>query len=263
MMISCASTNRNAGSLSDAMDKASDDHQGDRKITAVKDPDMPEEEQQEEDFITFEERNDNGTVQDEQLEGLSLGFSAGSGILSTESFYGMSAFSISLEQIFEEKRSAFIEAGGFYSPLQTVESDEFDPETDKIVQALEGGIFSLYANVRIKFYTTPEHTFLGNYFGAGAGVHSMFWSYRNELEINEYDENGNYTGTDTVKSDQLWGLDLNASAGLNVVQTDHFVMGIEFIPGVIIWGPETYQGFTNDVFAPFLYLKTNFNFMVR
>ena len=91
----------------------------------------------------------------------------------------------------------------------------------------------------------------------------MFWSYRNDLEIDEYDENGNYTRTDTVKSDQLWGFDLNGSAGLNLIQTENLVFGIEFNPGIIIWGPETYQGFTNDVFAPFLYFRTYLSLMFR
>jgi len=84
-----------------------------------------------------------------------------------------------------------------------------------------------------------------------------------DLEIEEYDENGNYAGTETISGDQLWGLDLNGSAGINLVQTENFVLGVEFNPGIIIWGLETYEGFTNDVFEPFFYFKTNFNFMIK
>ncbi len=262
ILSSCASTNRSAGSLSDAMEKASDEHQGERKIVAVSDPEQEEEPEEVYEYPQTE-REETGVVFEQATKDMLVGVTAGTGMLSTESFYGMTSFSVGLEQFYQSKRSAFIELGGFYSPLQTVESDKFDPASDTIVQALDGGIFSLYAQIRLRFYTTPKHTFLGNYFGFGAGVHSMFWNYRNDLEITEYDEFDNPVGTDTVSNDQLWGLDLNGSAGINIIQAEHFVLGAEFIPGIIIWGPETYQGFTNDVFAPFFYLKTNFNFMIR
>ncbi len=261
---SCASTNRNAGSLSDAMDKASDDHHGSRKIVAVvKDPEEEPETEDEVYVVRSTGNDDSGIAFEDKPKDLSFGFTAGTGMLSKDSFFGMTSFSFCLEQFYKSRRSAFIELGGFYSPLQTVESDEFDPESDTIVQALDGGIFSLYAQIRLRFYTTPKHTFLGNYFSLGGGVHWMFWNYKNELEIIEYDEYDNPTGTDTVSSDQLWGFDLNGSAGINLIQAEHFVLGAEFIPGIIIWGPETNQGFTNDVFAPFFYLRTNFNFMIK
>jgi len=232
-------------------------------VIAVKDPEEEPENEDEVYVVRSTGNDDSGIVFEEKPKDLSFGINTGTGMLSTESFYGITSFAFGLEQFYQSRRSAFIELGGFYSPLQTVESDEFDPDSDTIVQALDGGIFSLYAQIRLRFYTTPKHTFLGNYFGLGLGVQSMFWNYKNDLEIAEYDDNGDYIGTDTVNDDQLWGLDLNGSAGLNLVQTDHFIMGVEFIPGIIIWGPETYQGFTNDVFAPFFYLKTNVNFMIR
>ena len=262
ILSSCASSGRNAGRLSDAMEKASDDHEGDRRVVAVTDPEQEKEPEE-----VYEqpqaEREETGVIFEQSPKDLLLGFTAGTGMLSTESFYGMTSFSVGLEQFYQSRRSAFIELGGFYSPLQTVESDEFDPETDTIVQALDGGIFSLFAQIRLRYYTTPKHTFLGNYFGFGIGVHSMFWEYRNDLEIEEYDESGNYTGTENVSGDQLWGLDLNGSAGLNVVQTENVVLGVEFNPGIIIWGLETYEGFSNDVFEPFFYFKTNFSFMIK
>jgi len=31
--------------------------------------------------------------------------------------------------------------------------------------------------------------------------------------------------------------------------------GAELVPGIIFWGWNTYEGFENDVFNPFLYLK--------
>ncbi|MGD9706084.1 MAG: hypothetical protein AB7V07_00255 [Candidatus Delongbacteria bacterium] len=260
ILTSCASSNRHAGKLSEAMDKSSDNHEGERKVTAVVVEDPEEEEN--EDQIIYEQKNEHVQAGTASTEGLSFGIQAGSGVLSSESFYGVTSFSFALEQFYKEKRSAFIELGGLYAPLQTAESDEFDPD-DEIVKALNGGIFSLYSGIKLRFYTTSEHTFIGNFFGFGFGVNSMFWNYKNDLEIEEYDENGNYAGTETISGDQLWGLDLNGSAGINLVQTENFVLGVEFNPGIIIWGLETYEGFTNDVFEPFFYFKTNFNFMIK
>ena len=262
MLVSCTTSGRRSGSLSDAMDKASDRYEDERTIAAVKEPEQVEEENQSRDFISFEEKNEYGSTDISSTEDLSFGVQGGSGVLSSDSFYGITSFSLAIEQFYTEKRSAFIELGGFYSPLQTAESDEFDPD-DEIVKALKGGIFSLFAGIRLRYYTTPRHTLMGNYFGFGFGVHSMFWNYKNELEINEYDESGSFTGTETINGDQLWGVDLNGSAGLNLVQAENFVLGIEFNPGVIIWWYETYEGFTNDVFEPFLYFKTSFNLMFK
>ncbi len=256
VFISCASSGRHAGRLSDAMEKASDDHEGERKIKAEKNEEVSEEDDRES-FIKFEE---TGEAEDEpDLKGLRLGISAGSGVMSDESFYGMSAFSLSGEYFVAEKRSVNIELGGDYFPLQTVKSAEFDPSDDPVVKALDGGAITLYAGLNARFYTTPQKTFIGNYFSAGLKVRSMFWSYKNPLTVEEYDEDNNFTGSVTVTSDRLWGIDLNASAGLNIVQTPHFILGGEVNPGIIIWGFETREGFTNDMFGPVFYLRACLN----
>jgi len=258
---SCSTTGRKAGNLSDAMEKASDDHQGERKIEAVK-TDEPEEEK-EEGFIQFSDSDDQAQTELKPLNDLWFGVQFGTGVLSTESFYGISTFSLTGNQFFGERKAFGFEIEAGYSPLQTTETAEFDPADDELVQALDGGIFTLYGGFDLKYYLTPKKTFLGNYYSAGIKVQSMFWSYKNQLVIEEYDDYGSYTGTDIIKNDQLWGFDINCAAALNYIQLKHLILGIEFNPGIIIWGPETYQGFSNDVFLPFLYFKTNFNFMVK
>jgi hypothetical protein len=260
MLLSCASSGRHAGKLSDGMEKASDDHEGERKVDAERNVE-PEEEDKVESFITFKE---TGKTDDElNIKDLRIGISAGTGILSDESFYGMSSFSISAEYFIAEKKSASIELGGDHFPLQTVVSEEFDPSDDPVVKALEGGAITLYAGFNARFYTTPQKTFIGNYFSAGIKVRSMFWSYKNPLTVAEYDENNNYLGSVTVTSDQLWGLDMNISAGLNFIQTGHFIIGAEINPGLIIWGFETREGFENDIFEPVFYTKACINIQIK
>ncbi|NOR44788.1 MAG: hypothetical protein GQ534_04310 [Candidatus Delongbacteria bacterium] len=272
LLSSCTtSRNRSAGKLSDAMEKSSDDYEGERKIKAVVTED--EEDEDEYDghggyngdtnyhnenplFVTYEkEQSTNVLIPQDQW----LGFQFGTGFLSSESFYGLSSFSLTGNMFTSKKRSLSYEFGFDYSPLQTAEIDLND---STIVNALEGGIVSLHAGFQRRFYVTPKHTFLGNYYSLGARVHAMFWEYKNELEVIEYDEYDNPIGTDYVKHDHIWGVDLNAAVGFNLMQFKHLRIGVEFNPGITIWWFDTYQGFTNDVFAPFVYLKTNFRFLL-
>ncbi|MBN2857459.1 MAG: hypothetical protein JXN63_03570 [Candidatus Delongbacteria bacterium] len=257
-LISCSPSSRRAGSLSDAMEKASDDYHGERKVDAVVEVEEPEYIPADSTFITYERSNEN-----EPLKDLWLGLKFGTGVLSTKSFYGVTSFAFTGNQFVGERNSLSFDIGLEYSPLQTTQTAEFVPEEDKIVKALDGGVITLFAGMDYRYYTTPKHTFIGNYFSAGAGVKSMFWSYKNPIEIREYDEYGNYTGTETISGDQLWGFDINAALGLNYIQFKHFSLGIEFNPRITIWGFNTYEGFSNDMFYPFLYLKTNFNLMIN
>ena len=258
---SCSPSTRRAGNLSDAMEKASDDYPGERKVKAVVEE---EPENDNPNVIVKESENSNDSnAGGKPLKDLWLGLKFGTGIMSTESFYGLTSFAFTGNQFIGNRKSLSFELGLDYSPLQTTRTAEFDPEEDKIVKALDGGAITLFAGMNFRYYTTPKHTFIGNYFSAGAGVKSMFWSYKNPIEIKEYDEYGNYTGTETISSDHLWGFDVNAALGLNYIQFRHFSLGVEFNPGMTIWGFDTYEGFSNDMFYPFLYLKTNFNLIIK
>ena len=274
------SRNRSAGSLSNAMEKSSDDYEGERKINAVVTEDEEDEEEEEEEYIHAHRYIDNDqinynnknplfiTYEKKKSKNINLGrahwlgFQFGTGILSSDSFYGISSFALTGNQYTGKKRSFSYELGCDYAPLQTTETATFDPLEDEIVQGLEGGIVSVFAGIKKRWYTTPKYTFLGNYFAVGARIHSMFFEYKNELQIDEFDEYGILIDTDYVKHDQIWGVDFNVATAVNIMQFKYLRIGIEFNPGVTIWWFDTYQGFTNDVFAPFVYLKTNFRFLL-
>ncbi|MCK5760573.1 MAG: hypothetical protein KAH33_04720, partial [Candidatus Delongbacteria bacterium] len=147
LLSSCTtSRNRSAGSLSNAMEKSSDDYEGERKIDAVIIEEEPDEDKNEYTYdhnshITFEpgkKKNSNSEItlgKDHWL-----GFQFGTGILSTDSFYGLSSFALTGNQYTGGKRSLSYELGFDYAPLQTTATAEFDPLEDDIVQGLEGGI---------------------------------------------------------------------------------------------------------------------------
>ena len=62
------------------------------------------------------------------------------------------------------------EIGLDYSPLQTADIKLND---STIVNALDDGIVSLHAGFQKRFYVTPKHTFLGNYYSLGATSSSL------------------------------------------------------------------------------------------
>lgn len=262
LLMSCSPSSRRAGSLSDAMDKASDDYQGERKVKAVVQREEPEYLTPDDSHIKFETDGER-PKQSPPLKDLWFGLQFGTGIVSTKSFYGVTSFALTGNQFISNKRSISFDLGLEYSPLQTTRSLEFDPQEDRIVKALDGGVITFFAGMNYRYYTTPKHTFIGNYFSAGGGVKSMFWSYKNPIEIREYNDHGIDIGSETISSDQLWGFDLNAALGLNYIQFKHFSLGIEFNPGITVWGFNTYEGFSNDIFYPFWYFKTNFNLMIN
>jgi hypothetical protein len=199
-LTSCSPSTRRAGNLSDAMDKASDDYKGERKVEAVVETEEPEYIPADSTFIEFEQHGESGE-DGKPLKDLWLGLKFGTGVMNTESFYGLTSFALTGNQFIADKNSLSFDLGLEYSPLQTTRTTEFDPEEDKIVKALEGGVITLFAGMNFRYYTTPKHTFIGNYFSAGAGVKSMFWSYKNPIEISEYSvyryESGNFLGTKT------------------------------------------------------------------
>ena len=96
---------------------------------------------------------------------------------------------------------------------------------------------------------------MGLYLCAGLGYTYMRWSYKNPFQAMAYGEYGDELGMDTISSDGLSGFELYTGLGLNLVQTEGFQLGAEALPGLIIWGGETSEGFDNDVFDTFYYTK--------
>ncbi|MBN1971958.1 MAG: hypothetical protein JXR48_01860 [Candidatus Delongbacteria bacterium] len=186
-----------------------------------------------------------------------VAFKFGSGFLSNSSFSGLSAFSIQKISFFSERQASSFEGGFNYSPQHNVESEELSSDENEIQAGLNGGVFMLHFGMSGRFYTTPQKTFIGNYISIGLNLQLMFWEYANTLYIEEYNENDEYVGTKSVKHDSLLGFDFHCSTGINLMQFDSFQTGLEINPGVIVWWPETFQGFNNDVFEAFMYVKFN------
>ena len=125
-------------------------------------------------------------------------------------------------------------------------------ETSSLSEALDGGVVLLGLKLDFNFYTTPSHTFIGQYFIFGIGYTYMQWHYANEV-VMDYD---------IIENDALDGLELYTGAGIHLIQTRFLNLGAELTPGVIFWLGRTAEGFDNDVFKPFWYIRLDFKLSI-
>jgi hypothetical protein len=114
----------------------------------------------------------------------------------------------------------------------------------KLSRAIDG-ISLLFAEASVRYSITSPNTFLGAYIFGGMGYGLQWWGYRGG-------------GSDAVD-----GVDLFGGAGVNVIQTSHFRLGLEARPGLIIWMPRTMNGYDNDVFGAMTYVKVGPAISVR
>jgi len=120
--------------------------------------------------------------------------------------------------------------------------------TSVLKQSLDGGITLLNLGLIYRWFSTPEHTFLGQYFTLGLKYNYMIWA-------DTYDDWGNVTGTEKITYDRLSGFEFFSGIGFHILQVEEIQIGGEFSPGVIFWFGETSEGFENDVFSTFWYVK--------
>jgi hypothetical protein len=260
---SCFGTSKNRrGKLSDAMEEASDEHKGKRKVDTQPDPD---DEDDEPDYVIGVVSEPAALVATDSLSVDSLSvdsatviqgrnpnwftLAGGTGLLREDDFYGLNHINLALGSYPAERHYVELIAGFSWAPVQ---------ETSLLNESLDGGVYLLQLGLGYKYYTTPPHTFMGFYLCGGLGYTYMRWSYKNPFEAMAYDEYGDALGMETISSDGLSGFEIYVGLGLNVVQTDGFQLGGEVLPGLIAWGGETSEGFDNDVFDTFYYTKLKF-----
>ncbi len=248
------------------MGAASNDNKGSRKVETHFDDDDDDYEDDDEDeedqiYITEDTTSDFVTSVDDASPGLFsdsgdgwFSLAGGTGLLGGEDFYGFNHLNLSFGGDISEEGRAEFSLGLGWAPVQ---------KTSYLNQSIKDGILIANLSLQYKGFLTPPYTFMGSYFLIGGGYSHLFWKYENSIQADEYDDYGNIIGTDTISNDSLGGLDLFCGLGFNIVQTKNFQLGGELVPGIIVWYWETVQGFDNDVFDPFGYVKfrlvLNFN----
>ncbi len=251
---------RHRGKLSEAMEKASTDYEGDRRIStpeheyrdpvlipdvdeqiiSVPDrgPDMPDTEtegqkQEDEHGFWYTEESDNDIL---------YSLTGGTGVIKGEDFYEHKHISISVGKYLSENQRLEFFGGIGWAPVQ---------ETSDLDNSIEDGIILFVGGINYKYFTTPRYTFLGQYFLLGIALNEMFWHYENPIIV----ENEN-----RIRSDHITGLELIAGLGVHIAQTKYFQIGAEVLPNIILWDFSTNKGFSNDVFGPFGTIKFRVTF---
>ena len=254
---SCVGTEKHrSGKLSDAMEEASDEHKGERKVNTQPDPD-DEDEDDDIDYSVGVGSHSSSLVANDSLTADSalidvesdlnwFTLSGGTGLLKKDDFFGLNHASLALGAYAAQRHYFEVYVGISWAPVQ---------ETSMLSESLDGGVTLLQIGGGYKFYTTPRHTFLGLYLCAGLGYAYMRWSYKNPFEAMAYDENGNELGMETISGDGVSGFEMFAGLGINLIQSKNFQLGAEVLPGLITWGGETSEGFNNDIFDTFYYTK--------
>ena len=225
------------GSLADAMEKASDEHTGDRTVPEANTqyvPPRPDEIH----HAPATAYHEKSTPWEELYDCLGLQFTSGS--LKGGDYYGMwgPGGSVGLAY-FKTKRPLRISAYAQYlnAPVQT---------TSGLHHSVRGGIGLLEWGVAVDVFTTPYYTFMGHYLTFGLGFPTMNWELRNTLT----DASG-----DAIKYDDLDGVNGFIGMGWNPMQLEHFEVGFEARMGAIGWVRTTREGFHNDFFPTFKYVQ--------
>ena len=256
----CYTSGKNrTGELSDAMEEASDQHTGDRKVETEFSP-SPENEQEDSLEVTplqyTEHENVGLSSSSEKYLYSSLFLRLGSGVVSSKDLYGLNGFNINLRNRISKRSFMQFYVGYSFAPIHV---------TSKLSNSLDSGVKIFELGAEGVLFTTPPYTFFGHYVLLGFEYDIMYWKYKNPFYADVYDDYGHVIGEDLIKSDILSGIDFHLGSGINLIQTLDFQLGAEIIPGVKVWWFESYEGFNNDIFKPFFYIKVRFtvNFVLN
>lgn len=273
LLLSCSSSGANRrGRLSDTVEKSSDKHQGDRK-TETK-PDLAQDggEIVEMEAVPANPAEKDGTdtaslpdsggtaagAEGASLAGedtspdndiTSLGWatlSFATALTTQDGFARLNQFNLTLGNHFAQRWRGEVVMGGGWAPMKG---------GSDLQNSLKKNVIILNIGLAVKYYLTPGHTFLGTYLLAGLSYNRMFWEYKNPITADAYDEYGNVTGTEQIYSDNIGGTDIYLGIGFNLAQTRRFQLGLEAVPGILLWGGQTWEKFDNDVFKPAVYAK--------
>lgn len=254
----CGVSGPRRGKLSEAMEKASDNYDGDRTVSSTENDEDEDEDESTPLFQPSTERTeylknrletkDDSTNIDQENDipedpplpkKVKAGVKWGIGYVGNEEFQTINHFHLTIGGYIEERKSLHFSIG---LNLIDVNSDH------KLSESIKNTIWVGELDLEYRGFITPDYTFFGNYFLAGIGYNLMGWNYRNPIEAVTYDDYGNIEDTEEITSDALSGGNLYFGTGFNALQIKGFHLGVELVTGVYLWGLYTSQGFENDVY---------------
>lgn len=243
LLVSCTTSSpRNRGSLSGAMDKSRDDYEEERRVPDREDDEdwfsRPEEDQDDPYPGSEEELSGySGTVGDS--EGTFLLLRSGTSCVSDPYFDNPFDMEILLGNARMGHLGVFLFAG-----FKTLDV-QYD---DNIYESIKPHPFILHCGVEMRYYPFAEWQFLSPYLTGRISGFTLFWMYQNSLEA----------GPDTISSDYLGGIGFDGGVGVDLIKTDSFQAGVLVLPQLFLFGEETFEGFSNDVFSSYGTVRWSF-----
>jgi len=107
----------------------------------------------------------------------------------------------------------------------------------------------LAADLSVRYYLTPAHTFLGVYPLLGMRWGTLFWDYVTPVNVIA---DG---APKTISSDHLEYFGFYGGLGVSLVQVRHFSTGFNLTGGFRAYGDNTFEGFHNTLFPTTGYVQ--------
>ncbi|MEN8136188.1 MAG: hypothetical protein ABFS18_11735 [Thermodesulfobacteriota bacterium] len=240
--------NPRRGRLSKAMAKASDKHQGSRRISKGYKSDnghnhsilasiliqsAAEEYPPSYETDDFAPRRYGSANPEDSVVGLS----GGVGLMKGDNFYEMTNLNFFFGNYLDENTRMEFNVGGAWASVD---------RTNDLDNSIDDGVFLISLGVDYKHLLFGRRHKNSPYLILGAAYKQMWWEYENEI----------YTSDGAVIwNDSLEGCELHAGVGVNLFESNGTQMAIEALPSVIYWLSQTTEGFDNDVFGPFYLLN--------
>lgn len=254
----CAGSGANRGPLSDAMKKSHSEDPKDREIRGVVREDEKDEEETPEypadhwQYAPTATMADSVEYTEDTGEKVCVGLHGSGGTTWSTGANGYFGAGVDMLWHYDENPRKTI---GFSLGVEGMHSKTMEVEDDTHGAALT----TFDIGLKGRKYLTPDYTLFGGYLQYGFGLKYLMWNYDHPLHITDYDTEGNLVDSETVSCDGLWGIDLHGGLGADILKTDKALVSSDLILGLTIWGPETTEGFSNDYFKPFLYLRIEFS----
>lgn len=264
-LISCSTNkkyNRKRGKLSDAMEKAKDDYEGERVVETNYEI---EDEDESADWLTFlfgcentEKEENKTTIENQHIEtekkeikftSVWLQLHSDIGVMKVKNETDVFQMGVSLGGYVNEYNSLhFTFNAGVGNLMQDSEINE----------SIRNEVDLMDLSLSVRKYATPLHTFIGGYLILGGGLSMILYDYRNPLTaIDEFGE------IEYIDDDGLVGLNFFLGSGGHLFNSGRLRIGSELILGTKFWSPQTFADFTNDVIQVSPYIKLRFKFSLN
>ncbi len=239
---------RRRGSLSDAMDKSRDDHEGSRTVPSEPAwPDTPDYQSPQRSPSVpadYPRRVDDTEPIVSGPVHMWLGIRGGNSELVSGDFGSRSDGDILL---MGQVNSHF--EGALYAGYKA----PYPRSGTELHASVKDSMAILKAGVETRWQPLPALPVFSPYLAGQLGAFIMTWDFRNTLSASDGD----------ISSDSLTGLHLACGLGAYILNLERFRIGASMYPETMLFGPLTNQGFDNDYFTNLSTIRLGVELLVR